>query len=299
MILTCPDCATRYFVADDKLGPQGRTVRCAGCGSSWRAQAETPLELTVDAESGATASEPKSFAAAAAETPSLGDAPAAELPKILRAKAEEKKRRGKVAVAGAVWGVLGLMFTGLFASAYAFRQGVVELLPHAAGAYAAVGVPVNPLGLEFSGLKAAPTLHDGAPAIAVSGVIRNVGERTRTTPPLAVALVDDKGRKLTASVVAAVHGSIRPGGEARVTAVLTDPGAKAADVDVRFALPGEAAATKPHARPVQHAATASTPPALRPALSADPAAVDAVPHHDDSHALDAHDAGAVSAAPHG
>ncbi|MGH7095153.1 MAG: zinc-ribbon domain-containing protein, partial [Stellaceae bacterium] len=36
MIVTCPECATRYRVADDALdAPHGRRVRCARCGHVW------------------------------------------------------------------------------------------------------------------------------------------------------------------------------------------------------------------------------------------------------------------------
>jgi len=39
MIIVCPNCSTRYEVAAQAIGDQGRSVQCANCQRSWRAQA--------------------------------------------------------------------------------------------------------------------------------------------------------------------------------------------------------------------------------------------------------------------
>src|SRR4051812_19618710 len=45
MILTCPECASRYFVDDSKVGATGRVVRCASCGNRWTARNEDSDDL--------------------------------------------------------------------------------------------------------------------------------------------------------------------------------------------------------------------------------------------------------------
>src|SRR5687767_8909725 len=37
MILTCPECATSYFVDDLRIPRGGRMVKCTTCGNRWRA----------------------------------------------------------------------------------------------------------------------------------------------------------------------------------------------------------------------------------------------------------------------
>lgn len=42
MIITCPNCQTRYQVASDTIGSAGRKVQCANCQIAWQATPEFP-----------------------------------------------------------------------------------------------------------------------------------------------------------------------------------------------------------------------------------------------------------------
>lgn len=44
MIITCPECATRYDLEDERFTPNGRSVRCTACGESWFVPAPEPIE---------------------------------------------------------------------------------------------------------------------------------------------------------------------------------------------------------------------------------------------------------------
>ncbi|MBK3424196.1 zinc-ribbon domain-containing protein, partial [Methylobacterium ajmalii] len=35
MLIVCPACASEYTLDADKIGPAGRTVRCAACREPW------------------------------------------------------------------------------------------------------------------------------------------------------------------------------------------------------------------------------------------------------------------------
>lgn len=274
MILTCPDCATRYFVEDSKLGPDGRTVRCASCGTSWHAQADEPLELVNSPEEGAVA---RGASGARADEPATVAAP--ELPKAFRAKVQQQRKVREAAAAGVVWAgmVSGLM--ALLVAAYVFRVDVVKLYPRAAGAYAFAGVPVNPTGLEFEKVKAEPA-PNGLMAITVSGQIRNVEDEPSAPPPIRVALLDKNGRRTATKLVHVSSAPIAPGKTLAFSAVLPDPKAVADDVAVEFALE-LAPRPQPKAKPkavkpaVPTAKAAPVKPAPPKAAPAEPAAAPA------------------------
>ena len=314
MILTCPSCATSYFTPDDIIGAAGRRVRCQSCAHTWHASHDEPLELTAAPVMAASSQAAKAeFGRRDEASESLAETSADGLPKAFRAMAEQQRRLRRAATHGAVWAGLASVFVGLIAAGWLFRVEVVEIYPRAAAAYAMVGSPVNPTGLEFEavGARVAP---DSPDRVLVSGALRNVRDREVVAPAVRLALLDAHGAEIGHSVVRIDAAPVLPGGVQGFAALISDPGAKAAGVGVDFIL--DAPAPRP-AHPVEAAHIAAPalrrapPPAdedgLRPALAhevnipaqAEPIDAQPITARPIATPLDSGHAEAVSASDHG
>lgn len=313
MILTCPSCATSYFTPDEAIGSGGRTVRCKTCQHTWRATLDEPLELSATT----APAEPASFAAVKDEpavAESLAETPAPELPKAFRARAEQQRRIRRAATHGVVWAGIASGFAALIGAAWLFRVEVVEMAPRTAAAYAAVGLTVNPTGLDFEAITARPLPNDPG-KVLVSGALRNVRDNERIAPPVRVALLDTHGAEIGYAVVRIDAAPVLPGQVQGFATVIPDPGARGQGIGVDFVLDAGAAPAPVHhdpapARrvppaadhaPAAPAAAAHAPAAtlqasdgLRPAIAPGPVTpvslkpIDAVP-------VDSHAPAAVSA----
>ncbi|MCU0885357.1 MAG: zinc-ribbon domain-containing protein, partial [Beijerinckiaceae bacterium] len=81
MLIVCPTCASRYSIDDDKIGPEGRMVRCASC----RADFFVAAPVTAADDAAPLAEAPRETQAAQAPQP----AHAAPLAKTARRSADD------------------------------------------------------------------------------------------------------------------------------------------------------------------------------------------------------------------
>lgn len=225
MILTCPECATRYSVADDSVGAEGRTVRCTNCGLTWRVEPLAALELQPVA------------------APPTVKAPE-DLPKAFRERIAAQQSGRKRARAGLIWGAGAAAGLALVAGLTLGRDGVVQAWPKTASAYAALGLPVNSVGLIIEEQTAQVGWAEGRPTVMVTGRLRNVRSRAVTSPPLRFTLLDGEDKPLGTRISRIANAEVPAGGSRRFTAMLTNPPESVLNVEIGFEL---AAAADDHA----------------------------------------------------
>ena len=256
MILTCPECATGYFVEDGQIRAAGRAVRCAACGHRWTAYPERPLDLVSSEAQGAIATRP-------APEPEAEPAPLTgeDLPRVFRDRAVEEKRMREAALKGAVWGGAALAVAVAVGLALVFREGVVRAWPQTASIYAAIGLPVNITGLVIEQVRAEPSLQDGHATLAVSGVIRNITDHPVLAPPLRISLFNAQGKRVAGQIAELGNARVPPGETRHFVTSIFDPPFSAVNggsLQVDFGL--GAATTAAHMAPVQApAAPPATP----------------------------------------
>lgn len=269
MILTCPDCATSYFVDDDRVPPQGRTVKCTSCGNRWRAMPEGAAVPAPDPVAATRLIEPN---VAAMVTPVPDD----DLEIIAAPGKRKAKRAGaKAPMVGVVLGVaLAVALAAVIGAAVLFRQLIVDAAPASAPVFRATGLKVDTLGLTIENVISKAALQGGRPVLSITGEILNRYETATRAPPIRISLIDKGGAVVAGLLAEPLNAEVPPGARRYFAISMPDPPAGAHELEIAFD-PAAKPAIQPapsHAAPAHgapeaveaQALPASSPDALAP-----------------------------------
>lgn len=232
MILTCPECSTKYMTKDGAIGPNGRSVTCARCENVWFADGIDPDAMALeDNQTVLLTPEPD-------PQPDLPFVPDVAPPvtvgahTLLRDKADAEKLAKRKRSIGLIWAVpLGLL---LVAGTVAVlkRQAIVNNFPRAATLYQAFGMDVKANGLDVRGLKNQRLIVDGEPILRVSGEVVNLTSRAIAAPPIQFRLENRSGEPLADWYVEA--GTIAAGKAATIETDYPAPPIDGVNLRYRF-----------------------------------------------------------------
>jgi predicted Zn finger-like uncharacterized protein len=241
MILTCPQCTTRYQADAAKFQPSGRNVRCAKCSHLWHQDA------------------PSSEADAASDIAVVDDTPPPPPPEPMAPRAaafapnpvvsrdtvrmvtppEKVSRLPTQLAAGAGWAGLIVLILLVGWTAMTFRQQIATVWPQSASLYAALGVKTNATGIDIKDVSFQRGGQDGRNVLVVSGMLDNETSRELPVPQIRVALIDDDRHELYHWTFVPGVMTLKAGQTSKFSTRLTDPPAGARRFELRFAKAGE------------------------------------------------------------
>jgi predicted Zn finger-like uncharacterized protein len=275
MIITCPECATRYQADAAKFPSAGRRVKCAKCGHGWHQappepvlDAPAPIEVEPappppppppppqvvippapeEARVPAFAADPD-YAQQAFVRPAPQESRVSAFvpdpvyaPPAAETLAETMPRRS--ALPGNLglllgWSLLAAIVVIAGWAAVHYRQTVATLWPQTASFYATLGMPVNSLGIDIVDLTTKRENQDGQVVLAVAGRLANISGRELPVPQLRAALKDGSDRELYHWTFSSGVVTMRPGQSVKFLTRISSPPAGAKGVRVTFAKDGE------------------------------------------------------------
>lgn len=279
MIITCPHCQTRYEVAKEAIGAEGRQVQCAHCMKAWLANAaaaaeaapklrEVPHLREVPNIRDMPRSEPQPLDAAAearldvaleaeqkaveiaerviaeARQRRLDAPPPSKAEKIEEQQRQKAFSRRQLSTIKQLpmsktrrsirWGATAAL-TVVLVGLVAMRVDIVRQMPDMAGIYAAIGMPVNVIGLEFGEVTTETSLSNGKLVLTVNSRIRSASNRIVPIPPVVVTLLDHNGTALYAWSVTPDAEDLGPGETVAFETQLMTPPDGATRVKLTFA----------------------------------------------------------------
>jgi len=212
MVVVCRTCSATYHIPDEILGDETCRFRCSRCGHSWDIQPRPTLAGSLAPFSGAARTAQR------------------RIPRLRRLAARVRRLAAPVACAAALAGAM---------AAVAARAEIVAIAPAAGGLYAAIGLPVNPLGLAIADVSARLGAGGDKSLLAVEGALVNLLDKETAAPNLRIALRAADGRELYVWTTRPPKDRLAAGERAPFVARLAAPPPGVVDALVKFVAPGD------------------------------------------------------------
>ncbi|HEU5275627.1 MAG TPA: MJ0042-type zinc finger domain-containing protein [Xanthobacteraceae bacterium] len=115
-----------------------------------------------------------------------------------------------------------------------WRYDVVRAMPQTASLFAAIGLPVNLRGLEFTDVKMSSQTHQGVTVMMIDGTISNISREPHEVPRLRFAVRNAAGAEIYTWTTLPERGSLAAGEAQPFQTRLASPPGEGRDVVVRF-----------------------------------------------------------------
>jgi len=250
MIITCPNCETRFNVNPAALVPDGRAVKCMRCGHTWTERPPQEARPRPAAAAAAAAVErtlrvedlPKTDDDVD-DVPDFGERPAVVQRKRRAAAARpgaapntlQEGRRSAVGQLIAAVVVVAIV-AALIGGSFFVRDSVVALWPPAGALYERVGFAAAKPGdgLEIRNIKSTQKVENDKPAIAITGEIANRTQQPIEIPGLRGALLDVREREVFVWTFTAGSATLEPGKTIEFDTVVSEPPPSARRIAIAF-----------------------------------------------------------------
>ena len=254
LVIQCPSCSASLRLPRAVLAKKARRICCAVCEHRWveapilEARIEPPPLQTVEAPAA-----PQISLLAESGRIEIAPSPAAEEElEAPKPRARERMKRIPRQLLGLSRRVLprlvprklshkaaacAAVFLAL--AAVMKRDVIVRAAPPLAGAYAAIGLPVNLLGLQWRDVKTHVMVESAQRVLAVEGEIKNLREHSQNVPDIQISLRDDDGREVYRWTTPAPKANLGQNETIQFRARLASPPDSARALRVHFAEAGE------------------------------------------------------------
>ncbi len=231
MILTCPQCATRYQTDVASFQPAGRKVRCAKCSHVWFQEAPQPEPAEIELPA---PPEPPQWAPAPVHQAYAPDVEEETQETIEEAPAKPPMRLDRLALVAGWLGLAALVLLIGWATV-SYRQEIATLWPQSSSLYSALGMKVNARGIAFADVSRRYETENDQMVLAVSGTIINVSARELPVPPVRVILTGQDARELYHWSFTPDAATLQPGQRLHFLTRLSNPPDSARHLELRFA----------------------------------------------------------------